>query len=276
MEFNIARYHLAKYGEMLQNRSALSMRISVRKRYSQLDKFVRAANLGWEAIFKDNDFPTLETLEPRGEHRRLLARIERTFRSRFREIRPAGDTPLLISSRWGTFARSEWQRLHCFALVRRLFDSLDFLTREIPSPRSGARQIPLTLQISVEARGSVSRVRDPFEDFLAALTESHDLRRLRSCPACSKFFVAWRKDQKTCGRRCATLIRVHRFREKKAEYAANRRFRKRTGLKAPRRGRNRLLRLSESLRSIEKPDAPGSALPGEESSNPPRRFSRSN
>jgi len=40
------------------------MRISVRKRYSRLEKFVGAANLGWEAIFKDNDFPTLENLEP--------------------------------------------------------------------------------------------------------------------------------------------------------------------------------------------------------------------
>jgi hypothetical protein len=172
------------------------MRISVRKRYSRLEKFVSAANLGWEAIFKDNDFPTLENLEPHGEHRRLLARIERAFRSRFRKIRPAGDAPLLISPRWGTFARGEWQQLHCFALVRRLFDSLDFLTREISSRQSGARQIPLTLQISVDARGSVSRVRDPFEDFLAALAESDDLRRLRSCPACRRFFVAWRHDQR--------------------------------------------------------------------------------
>lgn len=247
------------------------MRKSVRKRYSQLDKFVRAANLGWEAIFKDNDFPTLENLEPRGEHRRLLARIERAFRSRLRKIRPAGDAPLLISPRWGTFARGEWQQLHCFALVRRLFDSLDFLTRKIPSPGSGARQIPLTLQVSVDTRGAVSRVRDPFEDFLAALTESGDLGRLRSCPACQRFFVAWRKNKQTCGRRCATLIRVHRFREKKPVYAANRRFRKRTGLNAPRHGRNRLLRLSESLRSIENPAAAELALPSEESSNPSRR-----
>jgi hypothetical protein len=208
--------------------------------------------VGWEAIFKDNDFPTLETLEPRGEHRRLLARIERTFRSRFRKIRPVGDVPLLISPRWGTFVRGEWQQLHCFALVRRLFDSLDFLTQEIPSPRSGTRQIPLTLQVSVDARGSVSRVRDPFEDFLAELAASDDLRRLRSCPACKRFFVAWRHDQKACGRRCARLVRVHRFREKKAVHAANRKFRKRTGLDAVRRGRNRLLRLNETLRSSEK------------------------
>lgn len=247
------------------------MRRSVRKRYSQLDKFVRVANLGWEAIFEDDDFPTLETLEPRGKHRRLLARIERAFRSRFRKIRPAGDAPLLISPRWGTSVRGEWQQLHCFALVRRVFDSLDFLTRKNPSSESGARQIPLTLQVSVDAHGAVSRVRDPFEDFLAALTECGDLGRLRSCPACQRFFVAWRKDQQTCGRRCATLIRVHRFREKKDVYAANRRFRKRTGLSALRRGRNRLLRLNESLRSFENPAAAALTLPCEESSNPSRR-----
>ena len=155
--------------------------------------------------------------------------------------------------------------------MRRLFDSLDFLTREISSRPSGARPIPLTLQISVDARGSVSRVRDPFEDFLAALTESGDLGRLRSCPACQRFFVAWRKDQQTCGRRCATLIRVHRFRGKKAVYAANRRFRKQTGLKALCHGRHRLLKLNESLRAIENPAKTASALPSEEPSSPSRR-----
>jgi hypothetical protein len=247
------------------------MRNSVRKGYSQLDKFVRVANLGWEAIFEDDDFPTLETLEPRGKNRRLLVRIERAFRSRFRKIRPAGDAPLLISPRWETSVRGEWQQLHRFALVRRVFDSLDFLTRKNPSSESGARQIPLTLQVSVDAHGAVSRVRDPFEDFLAALTECGDLGRLRSCPACQRFFVAWRNNKQTCGRRCATLIRVHRFRGKKDVYAANRRFRKRTGLNAPRHGRNRLLRLSESLRSIENPAAAEFALPSEESSNPSRR-----
>ena len=247
------------------------MRKSVKERYNQLDKFVRAANLGWEAISKDDDFPTLETLEPRGKHHELLIRIESAFRSRFREIRPASDAPVLISPRWRTFSRGEWQQVHCFALVRRLFDSLDFLTRIIPSARSGARQIPLLLQVSVDARGSVSRMHVPFEDFLTALTVSDDLSRLRSCPSCSKFFTARRTDQKSCSRRCATLIRVHRFRGKKVEYAANRKFRKRTGLAAPRHGRHRLLQLSESLRSGENPAAASPVLPARESSNSRRR-----
>ena len=129
----------------------------------------------------------------------------------------------------------------------------------------------IKLRLGYDPSGAVSRVRDTFEDFLAALTECGDLGRFRSCPACQRFFVAWRNNKQTCGRRCATLIRVHRFREKKAVYAANRRFRKRTGLNATRHGRNRLLRLSESLRSIENPAAAELALPSEESSNPSRR-----
>lgn len=150
-----------------------------------------------------------------------------------------------------TTARGDWQRLHCYALVRKLFDSLLFLTSTSARPTTGTRQIPLTLQVSVGTEGSISRVRDPYEDFLAELTHAGDLRRLRSCPACRRFFVAWRHDQKACDRRCANLVRVNKFRQKNVEYAANRKFRKRAGLKAVRKGRQQLMRLTEALRSVE-------------------------
>jgi hypothetical protein len=155
------------------------MRISVRKHYAQHDQFVRAANLGWQEIFRRNDFPTLEKLDPLGAHRWLLARIDRAFQSKFRKIRPPADVPLLILPRWRSAALADWQRLHCYALVRRLFDSCDFLTRRSPHPRSGTRQIPLALQVSVNADGSISRVRDPYEDFLAELSRT-GLRRVSS------------------------------------------------------------------------------------------------
>ncbi len=35
-------------------------------------------------------------------------------------------------------------------------------------------------------------MRDPFEEFLGEL-DACDLSRIRSCPVCDKFFVAWRK-----------------------------------------------------------------------------------
>lgn len=63
--------------------------------------------------------------------------------------------------------------------------------------------------------------------------------------------MAWRHDQKACGSPCANLIRVHRFREKAIEYAASRKFRMRTGLKAARRGRHALQKLHEALRPSE-------------------------
>src|ERR1700730_5169612 len=231
------------------------MRLSVRKHYAQLDQFVRAANLGWQEIFKYNHFPTLEELDPFGAHRDVLARIDRAFQSKFRKIRPLADVPLLIFPGWGSAAPADWQRLHCYALVRRLFDSLEFLTSRRPDTRSGTRQIPLALQVSVNPDGSLSRVRDAYEDFLAELSRA-DLRRLRSCPGCSRFFVAWRDDQKACGRRCANLVRVQRFRQKTPEYAANRRFRKRTGLDAVRHRRSQVIKLHNTLRSNEISAAP--------------------
>src|SRR5215469_16292593 len=105
------------------------MRTSIRKHYKQVDRYVRAANLGWDELEKYDDFPTLDGLDPIGAHRGLLARVERAFLSKFRRIMPAANVPLLSFPKWRTAARDDWQRIHCYALVRRLFDSLAFLTR---------------------------------------------------------------------------------------------------------------------------------------------------
>jgi hypothetical protein len=248
------------------------VRLSVRKHYNRLDQFVRLANLGWDEIFKRDDFPTLDKLDPHDKHRQLLVRIDRAFDANFRKIRPPANVPLLISPSWRTTSAADWKLLHCFALVRRIFDSLNFLTQSASFPRPATLSIALALQVAVADDGSVVRVRDPYEDFLSELSRC-DLRRLRACAACKRFFVAWRKDRKACGRRCANLIRVHRFRQKKDEYVANRNFRKRAGLAAVTHGRDRLMRLHESLRSNEysaeptlAPDPAGSEL-----RIPPRR-----
>jgi hypothetical protein len=240
------------------------MQKSVRKHYSQLNLYVRAANLGWDELDRFNDFPTMSELDPYGKHRKLLGRIERAFQSKLREIKPAAVAPLLSFPNWQTVVRSDWGRLHCYALVRRLFESLPFLSRARTFPTTGTQQIQMTLQISVDEKGVISRVPDPYENFLAELTSAGDLRRLRSCPACRRFFIAWRSDQKACSRRCANLVRVYKFRQKKVEYAANRKFRKRMDLKAVRKGRGRMMLLSESLRSEE-----NSAVPSP-TPNPPR------
>jgi hypothetical protein len=224
------------------------MRRSVRKHYSRLDRFVRVANLGWEELLKRDDFPTLDKLDLHGKHRALLTRIGQIFDRRFREIRPAGKVPLLYFPNWLTTSPAEWPQLHSYALVRRIFDSLHFLTSTISFPREGTQMVPVSLALAINPDGSVVRVPDPFEDFLTELGGC-DLRRLRACPACKRFFVAWRFDQKACRPRCANLIRVHRFRQKKDEYAANRKFRQRTGLQAVRSRRNQLIRLHRDLRS---------------------------
>src|ERR1700730_13626230 len=80
-----------------------------------------------DEIFKRDDFPTLDKLDPHDKHRKLLARIDRAFDAKFRKIRPPANVPLLISPSWRTTSSAEWKLLHCFALVRRVFDSLTFL-----------------------------------------------------------------------------------------------------------------------------------------------------
>lgn len=232
-----------------ERRPALRMRRGIRKHYKRLGLFISAANCAWDEISRDGEFPTLDELDPFGRHKPLLDRIERAFTKEFGEIRPAAGVPLLAYPKWRSVGQRGWLRLHCYALVRRLFDSLNFLTRNNVPPTPGTQVTPLMLQVSISDNGVISRVRDAYEDFLAELTNAGDLSRVRSCPACNRFFVAWRWDQKACRKPCANLIRVHRFRAKAPEYAEGRRFRKRAGLPAVRRGRRALQKLTEALRS---------------------------
>jgi hypothetical protein len=108
------------------------------------------------------------------------------------------------------------------------------------------------------------RVHDPYEDFLAVLSDC-DLQRLRACPVCRRFFVAWRMDQTACNPRCANRLRVARFRQKQPQYSANRKFRKRTGLGAVRHGRHQLMELNQALAEaktlgLQKPEALSEAV----------------
>jgi len=110
-----------------------------------------------------------------------------------------------------------------------------------------AAQVSLiSLQVIATESGEVARIHDKYEDFLTAL-DGRDLRRLRACPVCSRFFVAMRSDQKACRRACANNLRVRQFRKKQPEYVKNRKFRKKTGIPALRKGRNKLIALHEIL-----------------------------
>jgi hypothetical protein len=145
----------------------------------------------------------------------------------------------------GQYPRSRWRQLHAFALVRRVFDSLQFIVRDTGIDTVGAMPAGVLLQVE-RNNGKILRVRDPYEDFLAALVD-RDLSRVRFCPQCSCFFIALRSDQVGCNTRCANLLRVNKFRKKQTEYQENRKFRKRTGLTALQRGRHRTLALHETL-----------------------------
>jgi hypothetical protein len=231
------------------------MRESVRKHYKRLAQFVALANLGCAEILRHNDFPYLHQLKPETEHRPLLRRINRAVSSRFRALRPQTDVPPLFFSDWLSCSSEVRQQLYAYALVRRVFDSLWFLTEGMGGSKSGGQFMQVWLEIKALKDGSMVRVRDPYEDFLAALSDS-DLRRLRACPVCRRFFVAWRKDQKACDARCANRLRVAKFRTKQPQYSANRKFRKRTQLSALRQGRHRLMGLHQALAETREPQKP--------------------
>jgi hypothetical protein len=234
------------------------MRQSVRKHYRRLAQFVALGNLGCDEILRHNDFPELHQLKPEIEHRLLLRRINRAFGSRFRALRPRAEVPPLFFHDWLSCSPEVRQQLYSYALVRRVFDSLWFLTEGMRGSKSGGRRMQLWLEVKASKNGSMLRVRDPYEDFLAVLSDC-DLRRLRSCPICRHFFVAWRIDQTACNKQCANRQRVARFREKQPQYLASRKFRKRTGLSAVRHHRHRLMALHQALaetHELQKPEEP--------------------
>jgi hypothetical protein len=210
-------------------------------------------NLGWDEIFRHDDFPVLQKLTPEAEHRPLLRRVNRAFDAKFRALRPSAEVPPLFFSDWKSCSLEVRQQLYAYALVRRVFDSLWFLTQGLGGSRSGGQSMQLWLEVRASKDGSMLRVRDPYEDFLAVLSDC-DLRRLRSCPVCRHFFVAWRMDQAACNTRCANQLRVTRFRQKQPLYSANRKFRKRTRLSAVRHRRRQLMELGQALASAETPE----------------------
>jgi hypothetical protein len=225
---------------------ALLMKIGVRKHYRELAKFVGLANLAWDEIILRDEFPTFSRLEPNAKHHDLLKRIGRRLASGFPSIDLPSEVPPLFLPGWNQCPALQWRQLHAFALVRRVFDSLQFLIRDTGIPTVGGTSVAVMLQVS-RANGKTLRVRDPFEDFLAALV-GRDLGRVRFCANCHRLFIAFRSDQKTCSRRCANRFRVKKFRAKQPDYQKNRAFRKRTGLAPLRKGRRKTMALHEALK----------------------------
>ena len=51
------------------------MRQSVRKHYEKLAQFVALGNLGWDEIFRHNDFPELQKLKPEAAAREISSQM---------------------------------------------------------------------------------------------------------------------------------------------------------------------------------------------------------
>ena len=89
----------------------------------------------------------------------------------------------------------------------------------------------------------------PYYEFLTRL-EGVEVRRVKRCPICEKFFWAQRK-KAACSARCGNTYRVRFYRENAAKYAANRR-RNRRANKARAEGRIFKVRVVEHQKGKEK------------------------
>ena len=120
-----------------------------------------------EIVQRDN-FPPLDQLKPNDEHRKLLERIDRKVLRSFPDIVLVSEVPAFYLPTWNQYPRPQWRQLHAYALVRRAFDSLLFLARDIGIGAPGAMRTGIVFQVQKQT-GKTLRVRDPYEDFLAAL-----------------------------------------------------------------------------------------------------------
>jgi hypothetical protein len=65
---------------------------------------------------------------------------------------------------------------------------------------------------------------DPFREFLDVL-DGTDVTRVCQCPICNQFFLALRKDQKACSKRCNAVRRVRHWRKNQKQHEYKRKLR---------------------------------------------------
>jgi hypothetical protein len=65
---------------------------------------------------------------------------------------------------------------------------------------------------------------DPFREFIRVL-EGIEATRVRQCPICDRFFLAIRKDQKACSKRCNAVRRVRSWRANEEQHEYRRKLR---------------------------------------------------
>jgi hypothetical protein len=84
----------------------------------------------------------------------------------------------------------------------------------------------------------ITRWVDPFREFLGVL-DGTDVTRVRQCPICNRFFLAFRRDQKACSKRCNAVRRVRAWRANQEQHEYRRKLRGAGLLKRKRKRRQR-------------------------------------
>jgi hypothetical protein len=183
----------------------------------------------------------------------LLRRFERSRVAQEPAITATLDLPLLRAD------EEEARRFH--ALVSEVTSTLRGLVAaaspgtleavgDDPLMISRLYQNPATSRSEIWMRHGVVTTQwiDPFREFLGVL-DGTDVTRVRQCPICNHFFLAFRKDQKACSKRCNAVRRVRDWRANQERHEYKRKLRGAGLLKRRRKKRRSKLNPQPSLRS---------------------------
>ncbi len=213
------------------------VRAPIPPRAAQLEPWLGLVNL---LQFEPNGaggFAPLETLTP-DDQNRLHVAFTRWFDSL-----PFGESRSLF------FPLSDWVRGRS-RLIQTYRDARAFLER-VPAMAWSSRTEPFELSsdaayeevpfpIMQYAGGTDDgRIRfqaDPLREALKTALEGAEIRRMRRCPICGRFFYARRVTQQACSKGCNSTRRVRAWREKQAEYEHNRKLRS-AGVKPERKAK---------------------------------------
>jgi len=160
---------------------------------------------------------------PSASQRRIFMAVHKRFLRCFSQGR------IEIGHRSWNLAGDPLKVYRLYAAVREALGAI-----VVPQLRFGSTHVvTLALPLPVrwveivwdQQRPAIRFAPDIVLDGLREALSGLDPRRIKRCPECGAFFLAWRKDKSACSKKCLNLARVHRHRAKQKDYEYNRKLR---------------------------------------------------
>jgi len=194
----------------------MSIRVSVRKRYTALINLIAAVNR--EGTTQNLSIPIFDSRCPVCGATISPAKVA-ALAHNDRSLKPTGYSTYTLSK----FTLDALRNALLNLARARVSDEDQVFS--LPAPAESGVLITSDGRIRVTAalRGTHAEGTPDFfrEVFLRAL-ENCEVQRIRECPICRKLFVALRLDQPACSRACSGAYRVRQFRLRAKQYEKNR------------------------------------------------------